>query len=194
MYKAPLKSLALGVAAALALVGMAASASAQSDTVEVSATLRQAVTVTTQTDVSFGQVDVNLSGSGSLTLNPDGSFSTSGSDITSAGTGSITAGQIDLTGANGVNIDVSCSAATVANASAETIAVPTNVANGAAASGTTCGGVGSTAITVSLTGGTTSLFMGATLALANMGSVTTTGAFSSTNSGGAASTVQAVYQ
>lgn len=194
MSKFNFKQTSLFAAAFVAFIGFAQSAQAQSDTVEVTATLREAVTVTTATDVSFGDALVNLTGTGSLTLNPDGNFTTSGTGITSAGSGTVTAGQITLTGSNGINIDVSCSEATVANASAEAVVVPTNIANGAAASGTTCGGVGSTAITVSLTGGTTSLFMGATLDLANMSSVTATGVFATTNTGGSASTVQATYQ
>ncbi len=194
MSKFNFKQTSLFAAAILAFVGFAQSAQAQSDDVEVTATLREAVTVTTATDVSFGNVDVNLAGTGTLTINPDGSFSTTGTGITSAGSRTVTAGQINLTGSNGINIDVSCDAATVANASAEAVSVPTNIANGALASGTACTTVGATAITVSLTGGTTSLFMGATLDLANMGSVTNTGVFASTNGGGSAATVQATYQ
>lgn len=194
MSKLNRSTLTLFAIVLMAVLGFGQSAMAQSDTVEVNAVLREAVTVTTQTDVSFGNVDVNLAGSGSLTLNPDGSFTTVGSDITSSGSGTVSAGQIDLTGSNGINIDVSCSGATVANSSAETIAVATNIANGAAASGTACAGVGSTSITVSLTSGTTSLFMGAALDIANMSGVSATGAFASTNTGGSASTVQAVYQ
>lgn len=194
MLKITRHAASLFAAVFLALVGFSNTAAAQSDTVDVTATLREAVTVTTLTDVSFGNVDVNLAGSGSLTLNPDGSFSSTGTDITSAGSGTISAGQINLTGSNGVNIDVSCSTAVVANASAEAVTVPTSIANGALASGTTCAGTGSTAISVSLSGGSTSLFMGATLALANMGSVTNTGIFATTNTGGSASTVQATYQ
>jgi hypothetical protein len=170
------------------------SAVAQSDTVEVTATLRQAVTVTTQTDVSFGDVDVNLSGTGTLELRPDGTFAASGTDITSAGSGTVSAGVVNISGSNGVNIDVSCTSATVANSAGQTIAVPTSIAEGASATGTTCGGLGSTAITVSLTTGATAINMGATLNIANMSGVTSTGAFSTTNSGGSASTLQAVYQ
>lgn len=183
----------LSAAVFLALVGFSNTAAAQSDTVDVTATLREAVTVTTATDVSFGLVDVNLSGSGTLTLNPDGSFTASGTDITSAG-GSSSAGQIDITGSNGINIDVSCSTATVSNASGETVATPTTISLTASATGTACAGVGSAAVTASLSTGSTSLFMGAQLALANMTGVTTTGAFATTNPNGVASTVQATYQ
>ena len=125
------------------------SALAQSDDVEVSATLRQAVTVATQTDIAFGSVDVNLSGSGTLELRPDGTFNASGSDITTAG-GTSSAGVITVSGSNGVSIDVSCTTATVANSSGETISVPTSIAEGASATGTTCAGLGSSPITVSL--------------------------------------------
>ena len=182
-------SAVIGLFAAL----VSQSALAQSDTVEVTATLRQAVTVATQTNVAFGDVDVNLSGSGTLELRPDGTFAASGTDITSAG-GTSSAGVITVSGSNGVNIDVSCSTATVANSAGQTIAVPTSIAEGASASGTTCAGVGTTAVTVSLTSGSTSINMGATLDIANMSGVTSTGAFSTTNTNGSAANIQAVYQ
>lgn len=194
MSKFSFNTAGLFAAAFLALVGFSNTAAAQSDTVDVTATLREAVTVTTATDVSFGLVDVNLAGTGTLTLNPDGSFTASGTDIVSAGSGTVSAGQINITGSNGINIDVSCSAATVSNAGGETVATPTTVSLTASATGTACAGVGTAAVTASLSTGSTSVFMGAQLALANMGSVTTTGAFATTNPNGVASILQATYQ
>lgn len=194
MSKFSLHTAGLFAAVFLALVGFSQSATAQSDTVDVTATLREAVTVTTATDVAFGNVDVNLAGTGSLTLNPDGSFTTSGTGITSSGSGTVSAGQINLTGSNGINIDVSCSAATVANSGGETVSTPTTISLTASATGTACNGVGTSVVTASLTTGSTSLFMGAALDIANMGSVTTTGVFATTNTNGVASTVQATYQ
>jgi len=188
----------LALLASVTFVTTAFNAYAVDESVEVEAEFRQAISLTvTDMDFTTGTNVIEFAGTPGATdlvnLGTDGNITTGGTAFTAPTTGQ--AGDIAVSGATGLTIEVSCSDdATISDGTNSLtvgsleVVMDTGVAFG---SGTDCEGLGTNPLTHTLDG-TDVVLMGGQIE-GDSGTVTTN-VYNTTNAGGTAATIRVVYQ
>tara|TARA_R110000868_G_scaffold85324_15_gene240168 strand:- start:292 stop:1026 length:735 start_codon:yes stop_codon:yes gene_type:complete len=168
---------------------------AASDALHIGVSLRTKVTITSIQDLQFGDIVVGSSPSGTLTVRPDGSVVTTGSGLHAGASSPPQPGRIDITSDAGHAIDLSCTAAVVANQHGEHFPVSTTVTHSTGEAAVACSGIGSPALTFSQNQTShSSVFIGGAINSADISGLNTLEAFSSSLPSGSPTILLAVYQ
>ena len=167
---------------------------------DASAQFRQAITLTKNSDIDFSSSSaIDFTGTPGaadfVRLGTDGNVTYAGSAFSGPSTG--TAGDVDISGATGDDVSISCTATATISDGTNTLTVDSlqysmNTGDVFGSSDDTCDGLDTNPLTYTITGTSDKILLGGRI-VGNSGTVAS-GTYSTATAGGTAATVRVVYQ